>query len=168
MSDELPEGVVMLPDPEPCEHKETMHDSNDILRCADPDCRQRLVDVEEMPEKVEIEVPHGDLPSEWPLFSLNTETNHVTVEWGDDRPEVALITPDSVDQILEHRNRTVDEMAGLEKTVAELEQKNENLQAVLAIVKLGRRPSQKDWESIGLAPMPRHVYLDIMSRKPQS
>ena len=178
MSDDLPEGVVILPDPEPCEHAEYIIDNNGIKRCADPECRQRLVEVDEpglelpgMWEESDFDGPdtvRGSGESEWPLFSVDTETGHTTVDWGPDRPEVAMITPDSIDQILAARNQMIDQVGDLEKQVAQGRERIENLLTVLAIVKLGRRPSQKDWESIGLSPMPRQVYLDVMRRKPQT
>ena len=41
-----------------------------------------------------------------------------------------------------------------------------NMEMVLTIVRLGRRPSKADWDSVGLVMPPTDVRIEILRRKP--
>jgi hypothetical protein len=101
----------------------------------------------------------GDEP-EWPQFTLNTVTNEVTVDWHGDRPEQVLITPASIEQIMENRNATMRELAAAQEKIKALEM-------LVAIFRLGRRPNKRDWEEAGMPQViDPDVRIDIMRRKP--
>jgi hypothetical protein len=101
------------------------------------------------PEDVDFGQTTGATPE--PTFTVDQTTGLVSVDWHDNRPEAVLMSADSVDAIVEERNR--------------MQQRITAMETVLMIVRLGRRPNAADWLSANLPPITPQVRADLMLRK---
>lgn len=92
-----------------------------------------------------------------PVLTLITATDQVTVEWPHGRPDSVMIQTDLFEDWVMDRNRMAAE-------IFDLSEKVKAMRTMLTVIRLGRRPNRRDWESINMLHVPRRTQLDILRR----
>lgn len=105
------------------------------------------------PEPVDI----GETPSQEPEFVLDNETQQVTVTWPGGRPDSVMMQTDLMEAWVQERNDMVSRIAEQASLIRRMRE-------VLTIVRLGRRPNQRDWNSVNLLTLPRKAQVDLLRR----
>lgn len=99
-----------------------------------------------------------------PTFNHDNITGHVSVDWHGEEPSPVLIDPVALAQMIEERNAMVSELASLRGLANDQQALIENMQTVLTILRLGRRPNKADWASVNLPPLTPDREEDLRSR----
>lgn len=92
------------------------------------------------------------------MFTHDATTDQVGISWSGDRPTEVLITMDLLEDMMRQRNEAAT-------TIRDQKERIGRLEMLLAIVRLGRRPSRADWESAQLPPLTQEARLDLLARK---
>jgi len=86
-----------------------------------------------------------------PTFEMDAD-GVTTLNWHGERPEVVMMSSDSIEAIVEAHNEMIRKITALEFLVA--------------IYRLGRRPNAADWKAAGYPwKIDPDVRIDIMRRK---